>query len=275
MVVKYNRTGCVAFCVHAVVYSYILKGVFVMIPVGKIIAAERIKNGLSREALAERLGIATETLARYERGDRSPKIEIIAKLCEIFNVSADYFANKSEDTKKAPTGQTAGEGTGGATKEDRLETVHHINNETIEVPVYEDFMAVCAGQGTYGVEGNVREKLMIPVWLLGGSYTTEVGLEPFIVTIQGDSMTEANIPDGSQVLVNPMLEAHDGDVIVAEYFGDWMLKWIYWDRNGGGELRSASTKYPPRRFTREDVDNGNFRYKGRVCRVLNTPLRGE
>ena len=53
------------------------------------------------------------------------------------------------------------------------------------------------------------------------------------------------------------------------------MSWVYWDRNGGGELRSASTKYPVRRFTREDVNNGNFVYKGKVCWVLNPPKRGE
>lgn len=80
-----------------------------MISTGKIIAAERIKNGLSREALAERLGIATETLARYERGNRTPKLETITKLCEIFGVPPQHFAAPSEN-KNAPAETKPGEG---------------------------------------------------------------------------------------------------------------------------------------------------------------------
>lgn len=65
-----------------------------MFSTGKIIAAERVKNGFSREQLAERVGIVTETLARYERGDRIPKKATIQKLAIILGVSEDYLMGK-------------------------------------------------------------------------------------------------------------------------------------------------------------------------------------
>lgn len=89
-------------------------------------------------------------------------------------------------------------------------------------------------------------------------------------------MEEAGIPDGCQVLVNPIAEADNGDVIIAELDGDWMVKWIYWNRHcDGGELRSASLKYPVKRFTKEDVETGRFRYIGKVCRGMTIPKKGE
>ena len=59
--------------------------------------------------------------------------------------------------------------------------------------------------------GQVRDEQGI-----GGSYSREPGRAPYIIRISGDSMVEADIPDGAQVLVNPILEANDGDTIIAE-----------------------------------------------------------
>jgi transcriptional regulator with XRE-family HTH domain len=71
------------------------------IAAGKMIAAERVKNGLSREQLAEKVDIATETLARYERGDRTPRPQIAERLASVLNVTTDYLMGR-EDTKKEP-----------------------------------------------------------------------------------------------------------------------------------------------------------------------------
>lgn len=71
------------------------------IAVGKMIAAERIKKGFSREQLAEKAEIATETLARYERGDRNPKPQIIERLADALSVSTDYLMGR-EEQKTAP-----------------------------------------------------------------------------------------------------------------------------------------------------------------------------
>lgn len=102
----------------------------------------------------------------------------------------------------------------------------------------------------------------------------EPGKTPFIVTIYGDSMAEANLPNGIQVIVNPMSEIHNGDVAVVKLNGERMIKWLYWNNNGGGELRSSSTRYPPRYFTREEIESGYFEIIGKVCMGLCPPLRG-
>ena len=190
---------------------------------------------------------------------------MLQRLATFFGVTTDYLMGR-EEQRNAPF-----------PKEERVEIVEHYGmNGSIKVPVYEDFMSACAGMGAVSVEGVVREELEIPVWLLGGQYSTEPGKSPFIVRISGDSMEEADIPDGCQVLVNPIAEADNGDVIIAELDDDWMVKWIYWNRHcDGGELRSASLKYPVKRFTKEDVETGRFRYIGKVCRGMTIPKKGE
>lgn len=237
---------------------------------GERLTRARERKGLSRKDLAQLLNVGQNTIWRWEVGQREPSLEKIRALARALDVTADELMTQPvtvvamEQKNDLPA------------KEDRLDVPADAGRGgTLKVPVFEDFAGVCAGQGTFNFEGFAHDELEIPLSMIGGSYSREPGRAPYIIRISGDSMVEADIPDGAQVLVNPILEANDGDTIIAEYFDDWMIKWVYWDRNGGGELRSASTKYPVRRFTREDVNNGNFVYKGKVCWVLNPPKRGE
>lgn len=238
--------------------------------VGERIKELRDKNGLSQEELAaltseiSHRGISRQSISYWESGKSTPRSDNLSAVATALGVDVATLLDGT-DTKIAPS-----------PKEERVEIVEHYGmNGTIKVPVYEDFMSACAGRGTDAVEGVVKEELEIPIWLLGGTYSTRPGESPFIVRINGDSMEEADIPDGCQVLVNPIAEADNGDVVIAELDGDWMVKWVYWNRHcDGGELRSASLKYPVKKFTKEDVETGRFRYIGKVCKSMTTPQKG-
>ena len=56
-------------------------------------------RGYSRQDFAKMSGITTETLARYERGDRFPRGNMILKFAELLNTTTD------ELLKAAPTGR--------------------------------------------------------------------------------------------------------------------------------------------------------------------------
>lgn len=88
-------------------------------------------------------------------------------------------------------------------------------------------------------------------------------------------MAEAGVTDGCQVIVNPMAEVNNGDIVVAEWHGERMVKWLYWTPDDGGELRSSSLRYPPRLFTKDDIDNGNMKIMGKVVKCLNNPVKGQ
>ena len=47
--------------------------------------AARVDNGLTQEQLAEKLGIATQTLKLYERGERHITYDLALKTAEILN----------------------------------------------------------------------------------------------------------------------------------------------------------------------------------------------
>ena len=58
---------------------------------GKRIKALRKKNGLTQEKLAEQLGIAVNTIARIEIGNRGISIDLAIELAVRFNTTLDYI----------------------------------------------------------------------------------------------------------------------------------------------------------------------------------------
>lgn len=57
----------------------------------------RKKHSLSREQLSEKLELSYSTIAKYESGERSPEMETLQKLADIFDVSVDYLLGRTEN----------------------------------------------------------------------------------------------------------------------------------------------------------------------------------
>jgi transcriptional regulator with XRE-family HTH domain len=55
----------------------------------------RKEKGLSREALAEKIGTSAPIVGRYERGDMMPSVEIATHIAEALEVSLDFLVGKS------------------------------------------------------------------------------------------------------------------------------------------------------------------------------------
>ena len=61
--------------------------------IGKKIMDLRKKNGLSQEELAEKVGVARQTISKWELGETSPDLKQAKELSKIFNVSLDELAD--------------------------------------------------------------------------------------------------------------------------------------------------------------------------------------
>lgn len=61
--------------------------------IGKKIMDLRKKNGLSQEELAEKVGVARQTISKWELGETSPDLKQAKELSNIFNVSLDELTN--------------------------------------------------------------------------------------------------------------------------------------------------------------------------------------
>ena len=61
--------------------------------IGKKIMNLRKKNGLSQEELAEKVGVARQTISKWELGETSPDLKQAKELSKILNVSLDELTD--------------------------------------------------------------------------------------------------------------------------------------------------------------------------------------
>ena len=63
---------------------------------GKRLRHIRKERGMTQDEFAKLLGTSKQILSRYEREDRSPRIEVVRKYAEALKVSADYLLGDDE-----------------------------------------------------------------------------------------------------------------------------------------------------------------------------------
>lgn len=70
----------------------------------------RRKQGLSQEALAEKLDCSRQVISKWENGTTTPDAEMLQKYSELFGVSIDYLVKEDieETTSVQPTGKNDG-----------------------------------------------------------------------------------------------------------------------------------------------------------------------
>ena len=54
----------------------------------------RTEKGLSQQQLAKKIGVSQKAIDFWEREINEPKASYIIKLCDFFEVSADYFLGR-------------------------------------------------------------------------------------------------------------------------------------------------------------------------------------
>lgn len=64
--------------------------------IGKRIQKLRIQNNMTQNKLSKKLGIDRTTLAHYEMGKRTPGIDILWEIADIFGVSIDELIGRNE-----------------------------------------------------------------------------------------------------------------------------------------------------------------------------------
>lgn len=60
----------------------------------------RKKQGLSQEALGEKLGVSRQTISKWERGEASPDTDNLIALADLYGISLDELAGKARTTAK-------------------------------------------------------------------------------------------------------------------------------------------------------------------------------
>ena len=65
--------------------------------IGKNLQKLRKQRNMTQEALAEALGVARQTIAKWETGESAPDLEMSGKLASVLNVSLDDLVNAPDD----------------------------------------------------------------------------------------------------------------------------------------------------------------------------------
>lgn len=69
---------------------------------GKNLSNLRRREGLTQEALGEKIGVTNKTVSRWENGNNLPDIEMLQILGNIFHVSADQLISGGEEALISP-----------------------------------------------------------------------------------------------------------------------------------------------------------------------------
>lgn len=66
--------------------------------IGKRLQEVRKRRGLNQQQLAKELGIGVSTLRLYENGERTAPIPVLVKICQHFEISADWLLGLPEQS---------------------------------------------------------------------------------------------------------------------------------------------------------------------------------
>ncbi len=62
-----------------------------MVDFGDRLRNLRVRDGLTQEYLARKLGVTKSTVSAYETGTKFPSHKVLLNIIKIFNVSSDYL----------------------------------------------------------------------------------------------------------------------------------------------------------------------------------------
>ncbi len=76
-------------------YLYILDKMLLMENLSTKLKDLRLSKNLTLKSTAEHLGLSLGAYAHYEQGIREPSLAVLVKICDFFEVSADYLLGRS------------------------------------------------------------------------------------------------------------------------------------------------------------------------------------
>lgn len=64
--------------------------------IGMRIRSLRTERSITIKEFAQNVGLTPQAVCNYEAGIREPSIEILKKICDFFDVSADYLIGRTD-----------------------------------------------------------------------------------------------------------------------------------------------------------------------------------
>ncbi len=203
----------------------------------------RRSRGYSQQQVADQLGISRQTYSNYELGKREAPYQTLLQISELFGVSVDFLLSgaaigRLEHQNQMPLNCTS-------------------VDEIPRVPVYGE---IAAGQPILAQENII-------------SYEPAEGLknpeEYFYLSVRGDSMIGAGIPDGSLVLIHKQDCTESGQIVACLVNGDSATLKRYKRVGDTVLLMPENSKYEPILVKCSDFDNGYAKILGVAVEVIS------
>ena len=183
----------------------------------------RQRQGLSQDALAEKLGVSRQAVSKWERDEAVPEVEKLLRLSELYGVSLDELV-KGDAPESAPQAESQGESQAEPAAVQR------------ERPVWEESLqwGGLLGGGALLVWGLGEAALllllrgMVRGWIEAAAGATTEGLGTYVYdSLNGAEDVVMDIAQGSAnlflfSLLTPVLKALGGAVLLG--LGIWALR---------------------------------------------------
>ncbi len=178
--------------------------------IGDRLHEARENKGLDQAALASKVGIATRTLQRWEKGEQVPDGVALTALAKATSVQPSWLLTGEGEMYPAPS---------------RPENVYPLpgsvrrRNKLVDLPL---ISAVPAGKVATIFHPEYTDEYV----------TVDDVKDPgaFALKVKGNSMSP-RIEDGDVVIVSPQAEARSGDICVVRVNGEDTLKKVKFEGN--------------------------------------------
>ena len=180
--------------------------------------------------VAKETGIAPSTLSDWKNGRSAPKADKIRTLASYFGVSTDYMLGGSRD------------GLGDASP------------DAIRIPIIGEIRA--------------GSPIITNESVLGYEYAdVDDSDEYFYLRVQGDSMKNIGMVDGSLVLFRKRQYAEDGEIVACLVGGDSATVKRFRKTKKTIYLMPENEDYQPLKLTTDDFESGEARILGVACEI--------
>jgi phage repressor protein C with HTH and peptisase S24 domain len=201
---------------------------------------EQIRGRLTQQVFAKSIGISKSSLIRYEKEDRLPDAEIIARVCEGYKADLTWLITGKGDPF-VPEPQ---------------------EEECIQIPKYD--IGVSAGPGAFVDAAGEPELISVDLqWLRQELHVCPS--EVSMIYVRGDSM-QPTIMDGDMLLVSSHVEQIRDGIYVSRYDGLLQVKRLQRQPKGVIRVTSDNPAYDPFSVNLQD-EGTDFVIVGRVVWV--------
>lgn len=208
---------------------------------------------LTQEQLGKKLGVGKSTISMYESGERVPPVDIIYKLCQVFNTDMNTLCGRTSSKSHTFISYASND----ETSKIRADLVQFVERRRSNIiPIVGD---VAAGIPIEAITDIIDYEEISPDLLKDGS-------EYFGLRIKGDSM-EPKISDGDVVIVRKQADVDSGQIAIVCVNGDQATCKKVMKQESGILLVANNPTYPPVFYSNEQIETIPITILGKVVEL--------